>query len=194
VRLPPHPQAPPLYSHAFAGRLGPGAAVPTGVSDMPHRLNLGLSGTACCRDLTGWQPNRRRQEGRDLLALVLAQKPHSPEAYHAHSEAKLLLSVVRCRAPAPWHYSCCASGGGRKLKDASTSAPTNSPPICSDHARPKPQCSASTTRTSFGSTGLGRDGRRRRGRWTLPWNGLLRVAATVCSEVFWAVPALGESG
>ena len=43
------------------------------------------------RDLRGWRPNRRRQEGRDLLALVLAQKPHSPEAYHAHSEAKLLL-------------------------------------------------------------------------------------------------------
>ena len=42
-------------------------------------------------DRGGWYPNKHRQEGRDLLAMVLAQKPHSPEAYHAHSEAKLLL-------------------------------------------------------------------------------------------------------
>ena len=43
------------------------------------------------RDLRGWRPNRRRQEGRDLLAVILAQKPHSPEAYHAHSEASKFL-------------------------------------------------------------------------------------------------------
>ena len=38
-----------------------------------------------------WKPDQYRQEGRDLLALILANKPITPEAYHAHSEAKLLL-------------------------------------------------------------------------------------------------------
>ena len=42
-------------------------------------------------DHGGWYPNRRRREGRDLLAMILARKPHSPEAYRAHSEVKLLL-------------------------------------------------------------------------------------------------------
>ena len=41
-----------------------------------------------CRD---WQPDRQRQEGRDVLALVLAQKPHSPEACRAHNEATKFL-------------------------------------------------------------------------------------------------------
>ena len=36
-------------------------------------------------------PDLYLREGRDLLALVLARKPHSPEAYHAHSEATKLL-------------------------------------------------------------------------------------------------------
>ena len=40
---------------------------------------------------TPWPPGQRRREARDLLAVVLTQKPHSPEAHHAHSEAKLLL-------------------------------------------------------------------------------------------------------
>ena len=37
------------------------------------------------------QPDPQRQEGRDVLAMVLAQKPHSPEANHAHSEASKFL-------------------------------------------------------------------------------------------------------
>ena len=43
------------------------------------------------RDCSDWQPDTQRQEGRDLLATVLAQKPGTPEAYRAHSEVKLLL-------------------------------------------------------------------------------------------------------
>ena len=50
-----------------------------------------LEGSFQFEDHGGWCPNRHRREGRDLLAMVLAQKPHSPEAYRAHSEAKLLL-------------------------------------------------------------------------------------------------------
>ena len=42
-------------------------------------------------ELNEWRPDPYRREGRDLLALVLTQKPHSPEAYHAHSEATKLL-------------------------------------------------------------------------------------------------------
>ena len=38
-----------------------------------------------------WQPDRQRQEGRDLLAMVLARRPGTPEARYAHDEAKLLL-------------------------------------------------------------------------------------------------------
>ena len=50
-----------------------------------------LEGRLQFEDHGGWYPNKHRQEGRDLLAMVLAQTPHSPVAYHAHSEAKLLL-------------------------------------------------------------------------------------------------------
>ena len=50
-----------------------------------------LEGRFQFEDHGGWYPNKHRQEGRDLLAMVLARTPHSPEAYHAHSEAKLLL-------------------------------------------------------------------------------------------------------
>ena len=43
------------------------------------------------RNSWDWQPDPQRQEGRDVLAMVLAQKPHSPEAYRAHSEASKFL-------------------------------------------------------------------------------------------------------
>ena len=42
-------------------------------------------------DHRDWQPDRQRQEGRDVLALVLAKKPGTPEAYRAHSEASKFL-------------------------------------------------------------------------------------------------------
>ena len=86
------PQRPPARSTTMPSQDAWGLALqflPAYLTD--SSTEPGAEWYSMYRDLRGWRPNQRRQEGRDLLAVVLAQKPHSPEAYHAHSEAKLLL-------------------------------------------------------------------------------------------------------